>query len=200
MKRLKDIISEDWDNSDNDLINHYSKFSNKHKKALNNFTENSFDINDHLWRRHEGSTYIDKNAAKKIPLLDEAINLHSTPKNLEVYSGIGYDPRYRKNKEGIVHHPAFLSTSLHKKVAEDFAQIHQEEGENGSKNHWHLLKINIPKGSHGAYIDHISQLGGQKEFVLPRGSNMKYLKHTTENRTKENGYPTTMHIHHMEVV
>ena len=97
------------------------------------------------------------------------------------------------NSEKIVHHPAYLSASLGYRVARGFSQT----GEKGDR---HVLAINIPKGSHGAYIGEHSFSSDEKEFLLPRGSNLKY------NKTEESKYEhpsfgmLKVHTHHMDLV
>ena len=55
---------------------------------------------------------------------DRMIASNKTPESLHVYSGVPYDPRTKMNSEGIVHHPAYIASSLKKSVAKGFADKH----------------------------------------------------------------------------
>ena len=197
MKNLRQII-EDWDNDDKHLVEHY-KYNNEQKKHIKDFTGNSFEVNDYHWRKHEAKTYnmpegslISGLNKEKLDhhtkIMDSAME-HKTPHDMTVYSGVVNDPRPQKNKKGIVNHPAYLSTSLHKNVAEDFAETRGEGDEQ------HLLEIYVPQGSKGAYINHVSHFGGQKEFLLPRETNMKHIKSTMKKNQDVKHY-----YHKMKVV
>jgi len=132
--------------------------------------------------------------------LDAAINLHKTPHKLAVWSGTGIDPREHMNSEGIVHHPAYLSTSLSPYIAKGFAINSRQYKLEGNELHTHLMKIHVPKGHPGAYVAHLKN-PDEKEFILPRNTKLKHIKTDTEQESF--GYGSRKyftHVHHMKVV
>jgi hypothetical protein len=182
------------------LTKHYSNFKDFHKEHLINYSDRSWGINNMLWKQHKGQhlTAADKydlNYANspKLEHLDSAMTQHKTPYKLTVYSGTKIDPREKMNKDKIVHHPAFLSASLGFRTARGFSK----QDEVGDK---HVMAINVPKGHPGAYISDFSHSGEEREFLLPRGSNLKY------NKTEESKYEhpsfgmLKVHTHHMDLV
>jgi hypothetical protein len=98
-------------------------------------------------------------------VMDSGMERHKTPHKLTVYSGIKYDPGEKMDKNKIVHHPSYLSTSLDKFTAKGFSNCTTNK---------HVLKIHVPKGHPGAYVDHFSENPGEKEFILPRNTKLKY--------------------------
>ena len=180
---------------------HY-KFNKDEKQYLNNYSLGS-SINSYLWDKHKGTVVKDRNSKNNdlyTKKMDEVIKNHKTPRDFTVYSGTKHDPTKLKNSEGIVHHPAYISTSLKKDTAIDFASNHQTHDEEGNI-HNHILKIHVPKGHSGAYIANISKMKGEKEFLLPRGLNMKITGYHNEKYPRGNsGKNNIYHIHHMEIV
>ena len=104
-----------------------------------------------------------------------------------------------KNK--IVNHPAYLSTSLDKKRAEYFSSKNKNYDKNGII-HRHMLKIHVPKGNNGMYVEKNVGLRGEKELILPRNTKLRHIK--TEKKEgvlpQNNNYKTHTHLHHLEVV
>ena len=68
------------------------------------------------------------------------------------------------------------------------------------KKEKHILNIHVPAGSHGAYVSHISASPVEREFIIPRGSNLKY--HHTETVPAEHPIDGKYNkqIHHMTLV
>ena len=122
---------------------------------------------------------------------------------MHVWSSTIHDPRKLKDSNDIVHHPAFLSTTAYYPVALH-RDINSKDEMNGDRNH-HILKIHVPKESPGAYVDHISKYPGEYEYLLPKGSNLKYHKTETKSEPYHNYLldkkcKTHTHIHHMELI
>ena len=179
------------------LSNHYN-FKNKlgHRSVINRYTDDSQDLNSYHWSKtnvhHDRDSYMDKETEK----MDAALSHHKTPHPITVYSGTKMDPTLHAHPfTGVVSHPAYLSTSLDKKQAKGFARA------NASSKDKHILKIDIPEGHKGAYVAHIGGISKEKEFILPRGLNMR-LKSTSKRTeiNKINKQKETFHIHHMEIV
>ncbi len=193
---------------DKKLTSHYSKFNEVNKTCLRIYTDGSDYINQKLWDKHKKRELINSDSNNhNIHEMDRALSVHKTPHDLTVYSGTQNDPRKMKNKQGIFHHPAYLSTSLDPEIAHDFSHY----SNNLSKNtDLHVFKINVPKGHPGAYVDHIGIYKDQHEFIIPRATNLKYLhttkeiKHDTDFKDNlgmidPNGEKYTIHTHHMEI-
>jgi hypothetical protein len=175
------------------LVNHYSNYTDKHKKSIKDYTHQSFYLNDFHWKTHNNIPTTTK-YTEDTKNMDSVVNAHKTPQNLTVYSKSIHDPRTLKNYKDIVHHPAYLSASIQRSVAKNLKWNHHTDKETGEEHH-HILKIDVPRGSPGAYVDHHSSLSSQKEFIIPRGSNLKYHKTESQKFGKDN-----YHYHHMELL
>jgi hypothetical protein len=199
MKKLNEILDIEGDfkradHVDKILKKHYYYTEKNHKEAIRDYQRSfiSKNINHALWEKHKNPNlkYTYNETTKK---LDSAIHEFKTPHKLAVYSGTVHDPRELKNSEGIVHHPAYLSTSIKKDVAEGFSDDHKNE----EKGEAHILKIHVPKGHPGVYVPATeSGLNYEREFILPRGTNLKHIKTTKEDI----GNNSKRFTHHMKVV
>jgi hypothetical protein len=172
------------------LSDHYKNYNNDDVENLTFFSGNSKDLNSYHWERRNKNTPINKNHEDTSKALDKTINKNRLDKDHILYSGSRHDPREKMNALGIVHHPAYLSTTPSKLVAQSFAK------DNESDNGVNLFKIKVPKGHPAAYIGKHSWVNpGEKEVLLPRGLNLRHIKTTKYN---DNNYEIKMH--HMEVV
>ncbi len=106
--------------------------------------------------------------------LKSALAKHKTGEDMTVSSGIKVSPdSFRKeNDEGPIKMtmPAFTSTSLSVHIARDFAKPVQKEGESSGDEH--VVHIDVPKGSHGAYVAHHSAIPEEHEFILHPGARL----------------------------
>lgn len=184
------------------LTPHYQNYTKEETHILHDYSKLS-SINSYLWDRHKKIIVKDKNSKNNdlyASKLDSAINRHKTPKNMTVYSGINFNPKDRINSEGIIHHPAYLSTSLKKSIAINFASNHQKL-DSEENIHNHVLQIHVPKDHPGAYIGNISNSKEERELLLPKGLNMKLLGyHKKEYLLDKSGKKNIYHFHHMEIV
>jgi len=186
-------LSDHYKHSDQDI-----KYADNPKLALGRYSHTSAHLNSWLWDRHHDAVGTRNQSSKaSTDQLDRAISANKTPHEMMVYSGVKGDPRKRMNSEGIVHHPAYLSTSIMKIVAETFAHEHREESDeiNGkSQYHKHVMHIHLPEGHDSAYINHIvPEHDHEHEMLLPRGMNLKHNE--TISEISEKPY-TTYHTHH----
>jgi hypothetical protein len=208
MKPLKQIINE-IDNKDQRkrtnamhkiMRDHYNyEKTTTHRESIYNYNDSNQSklMNGYLWEKHKNPEGFSQNesAETNIRNLDSAINSHKTPHKLAVYSGTVHDPRELKNSEGIMHHPAYLSTSIDESVGNSFA--HRNKTSDKGINHTHILKIHVPKGHPGAYVPATGlDLNYEKEFILPRGTNLKHIKKTKEDISNN----SKIFTHHMKVV
>ena len=183
-----------------ELSKHYN-FTPEHEGHLKAHTDDSTDVNNYLWDKHEDVPEFghDPHHEHNIKKMDHALSAYKTPSNLIVYSGIHYDPRGRMNSEKVVHHPAYMSTSLDKDIAKGFASDKPASPRQAKGKH--ILAIHVPEGHPGAYVGHISHVSSEREFVLPRDTKLKHIK--TESEVESSRIlrkPYSLHIHHMEVV
>ena len=204
MKLLREITDANVRNRartmHDSLSPHYQGFTSSHLHHLKYYQKDSLDLNSFLWNKHkdnEDFKNLDSrdsaNWESDAASMDSAVHQHKTPSKLVVWSGTRHDPRQLKNEQGVVHHPAFLSTSLNTTVARNFAPpMNQGDG----TNHQHILKIHVPKGHPGAYVANISRYG-EKEFILPRGTNLQHIKSEEVPTEVEH---IKRFIHHMRVV
>ncbi len=178
---------EDESKLETTLKNHYTGLD-KHHDTLRNFTKDSLPINSSLWDKTNVK-------ADEVKNLDAAISLHKTPEAFTVWSKTRHDPRLLKDKNDMVHHPAYISTSIQKHIPEtSFASRNKVFDAEGNEHH-HILKIAVPKGHAGVYIpDEHSIDNRAKEFILPRGLNIKY-KDTNTQKDRHRFY----HTHEMEL-
>lgn len=113
------------------------------------------------------------------------MNVHKTPANLVVHTGVR-GPSARKLQNHLLKHGdskglnviqhGYTSTSLRPSVAKNFADFslspetsyHDKNGE----KHTHSLKIHVPKGHPGAYIEHLAVHEHEREFILPRNTKL----------------------------
>ena len=189
------------------LISHYTGYNTDENAYMRDYTGASHGINNFHWKQHKGE---EVSPVSKVPYeirsqyIDSALAKHKTPMKLTVFSGVKGDPREKMNSEGIVHNPAYLSTSLSKRMAKDFGYDGIESGKISGGPEvaiHHVLKIKVPKGHAGAYVDHFSKNGGEKEFILPRGMNLRHIRtQHYENYDENKNYKEIIHEHHMEIV
>jgi hypothetical protein len=188
------------------LIKHYSKYVGEHEEHLKKYTDDSSGVNTKLWKTHakkklsDDEKYTaDRHSSPKVEWLDSAMHQHKTPDNLTVYSGTNIDPRKAKNKEGIVHHPAYMSTSIMPHIAREFGDLHK--GPDGVHEK-HMMMIHVPKGSHGAYVGNPkhSYTPEEREFILPRGTNLRHLESSSHEENHSIYGKVRYHTHEMEVV
>lgn len=78
----------------------------------------------------------------------------------------------KNSKDGILHSPAHISTSLHKSVAESFSRPLTKTSS--------VSRINIGPEHRVVYVGKHSQHPHEKELIIPAGTNLKYT-HTDNN-------------------
>lgn len=173
------------------------------RQHLRGYTKGSAGLNDYLWSEHKkqdhGRSPDDiKYFQHRIKHLDNAMDRSITKKDQTVYSGSMHDPRDLKDKNDIVHHPAYLSTSKNRFVGEKFAGYHSEMKD--GKRHHHNLAINVPKGSRAADLSRTKGVydSSEKEVLLPRNSKLKY--NHTESKPHQTDETGIMHTHHMSLL
>jgi hypothetical protein len=181
------------------LVPHYSNFDKDEAKNIERYTISSRHLNNHLWEKHKGETTDhdpdeDKMHEKEASDLDSSLTKNKAPESFTVWSKTRHDPRTLMNKEGIVHYPAFTSTSIRRSIAQNLPWGYTK-GEDG-KNHHHIIVAKIDEGSNdGAYTDHMSRVSSQGEFTLKRRINMKHIRTQSQNMGHD-----VYHYHEMSIV
>ena len=196
-----------------ELVKHY-KFEPTHGAAIHEYTKGSRRINNHLYEMEKKSLGMphDKNSVsdtyKKsvdhtLSKLKEALSVHKAKKDMHVFSGVPIDPRKYFDKSGshtTVRMPAFTSTSLKQSIAENFTTNTSHNLKKGTmkKSEYHVLRIKVPKGSHGAYVEHHSFFNNEHEFILHPGSHIKIAHkpyHTDSNAYANHHYYDAELVH-----
>lgn len=166
-----------------------------HVKTIHDYTYRSNELNSYHWDKHAGKDLSKHDPPKeeaRTEKMDSLMKVHKTPEDMHVFSKTIHDPRVLKDKDSMVHHPAYMSTSLSRGIAKNLKWSFKKD-EAGDTHH-HILKIAVPKGSEGAYVDKHSAIPSQREFILPRGSNMKYHDTKTQKLGKDH-----YHYHEMSL-
>ena len=187
------------------LKSHY-KFDGDgiHASAIAHYTgiAGSRNLNQHLIKTNG----IAKKHKSLIKHLDSALTKHKTPHAFEVHTGVGAKHPLHQHLNGkhkgpikLVHH-AYTSTSLEHKYTQYFAGEHtvleKHKGKIPAAQHTHIhtITIKVPKGHHGAYVDHLSNNRGEKEFILPRDTKL-HVHPKPSTKTTKHGSDVYYHHH-----
>ena len=157
------------------------------KTHIYRYTAASRPVNKELFNRYEsGNTSpLDKfdvnsnryNFTHDLKGLDAAISRNKLKHELVTYSGVGEHVIARKNQEGLLHLPAYTSTTVDKSTAHHFADSNRKNFKN-----LHILRIVHPEGSAGVYTHNdadITQYATESEYVMPRGTTL-HIKDSPE--------------------
>ena len=194
-KFVHNIIKKHYDKEYED------KIAPDEKKAIEDYQIDSREVNDYHWKKNKKENIFSGIGKKHIENvtkgIDNVMSKSKTPHKLHVYSGTIHDPRNIKNDEGIVHHPAFLSTTINENFGRQRAKSHAIRTGDAEG---HMLKIHVPKDHPGIYVpsvnpDAVDTNEHEREFILPHGTNLKHIKTTIEEGKKKK-----LNIHHMKVV
>jgi len=194
-----------------ELMDHYKPhlLSEPHKKIIKNYTSDSEDMNGYLWK-HRNNPDIHAGSPQSLPYahikkLTNIINDHHAPKDIEVWSSTRHDPRKLKDKNDHLYHPAFLSTS-HKKIVAESRDQNSVRDKNGDED-LHILHFTIPKDHPSLYVAHprLTKFPNEAEILLPPRMKFKYnnttlhkLKGYDQYNDKQN--EVRYNTHHLEIV
>lgn len=192
IKYLDNLDGEVWGESK--FKKWYKGLSEKEIDALASYKSSTFDqgvgkeifedINDYLRKGEK----ISSGNKKLIPLIDKALSKGVIPDDIIVYRGTSKRmiELLEKKVGKVVRDKSFMSTTLYKGTADDFAGLH-----NGV-----TLKIKVPKGTRGAYLgfeDIDYQALSEGEVLLQRGAKMRVLGKRYKVTTKY-GYETYLDV------
>jgi hypothetical protein len=185
-----------------ELTNHYHEDLSNHPDSNHvvDYTKGSSELNGALLRSHrsgasdiesvdDGYNYMSEKSAEmhneRRNGIDKAISSIPAPKDFDTYAGVGFDPRRLMDQNGVVHSPAYLSSSIDPRIAHSFSheldsRTGQSPRDNDGEIEKHILKIPVKQyQTNGVYVDSISNFGtkegqlGEKEFLHPRGQKYK---------------------------
>ena len=188
------------------LSEHYKLDDYNQIHAVKNYTGGSSVLNNHLFDTKGDHDKINHDNMRgygfDIQQLDRALDQRAAPKEFFVYSGIPFNPNEVKNTDGLIHLPAYTSTSLKFSKATGFARHFSDHDDPEHTSHHHVLKIHIPEGSkHGGYIDqHSNYKDNEHEFLMKRNSVIK-VDRVPETHIASNGINhTKVHVWNAHIV
>jgi hypothetical protein len=131
--------------------------------------------------------------------LDSALAKGSAPEPLTTYRGVRSDPGdphslvkqlvEAAKSGGTFSDKAYVSSSMVGKVAEkQFSGGSRKDVERA------IIKIGVPKGSHGAYTD-VLDITGEAEWLMPRGSTFKV---TGATKRDDGVWEISAHVHEVD--
>lgn len=196
-------------------IKKYSTFSaSTNKELIHQATKKSsvFDTEDYsFFNEHERSD-MKKEHASMVKGVDKFINDHPPLEHdIKVYHGTSsWHPGEESSKhpEGHIHLPGYTSTSLSKRVADNFAGGNAHLDPKYHKSDSHILEIHLKKGQKGVYIGSHSHHPDEREFLMPRDTKLKIhpkptvIEHhlpTHQSGWKETA-PKKVHVWKAEVI
>jgi hypothetical protein len=142
------------------LMAHYRHTHDRFEAQLSRYGRGSATLNYHLMLNPKAP------APEEALRLDHALNHAPTPDHLTVYTGISNEHASKVRSNDVVHHPAFLSTSLRMSTAQMFAH---------SQASHDIIKIHVPSNHRGVYIGDLSGKNShEREFLLPRGLKLRF--------------------------
>jgi uncharacterized protein len=131
--------------------------------------------------------------------LDSALAKGRAPEPLTTYRGVRSDPGdphslvkqlvEAAKSGGTFSDKAYVSSSMVGKVAEkQFSGSSRKDVERA------IIKIGVPKGSHGAYTD-VLDITGEAEWLMPRGSTFKV---TGATKRDDGVWEISAHVHEVD--
>lgn len=180
-------------------------FNLDQRDAVDEYTDESGDLNNALHRHHQGKL-------KKSPhfaaasTIDSVLNNHKTTEDTHVFTGIKFSPakHFRKTKDGVptttkVDFPAFTSTSTSLSSAREFSSgLSTPNDKNHGVEHdrfgeaRHVLKINVPKGTNAMSLKKVSYIPHENEVLLHRGHTLEI--HHQPQDIGDNTYLWNAHV------
>lgn len=154
------------------------EMSRGEKDTVRDYTFDSRYINNTLIKSPKKINKIKSD----VDILDKVTNHPSNKlsKPVTTYSGVSdkFASKLSKVKPGgTVHSPAYISSTVHRETAGNFAKAAPKT------NEYHHIQFHLPQGyQKGRYIEHASHNEGEHEFLMARNQKFKYLGKTTHPR------------------
>lgn len=171
-----------------DELTQSEDLSDPEKDELKRYSRSSFDLNATLIGRHHLDQPVTESVhGHHLPTLDR-LTRKPIGRKLSVFSGVGFDPQKEANSEGLLHLPAYTSSSLVRDVGHDFAEMQRPAGAKMK----HILHIHMEPHNQGIYTANHGH-SFEREMLLPRKTTLRITKSEPSP-----DYPNTM-IHHATV-
>jgi hypothetical protein len=192
-KDYPERITDEQNKHMHEVVAPIKKLRGDHLEAVKEYSDESLPLNSVLHRhdkRYDISTKNNEQYRKTISDLDSALDKHKTTQDSTVYTGIKYSPAKHFRRENgvvpdkkVVHLPAFTSTSSSFHSAREFSDntMHPNDERHGidydgDYHARHVLKIDVPKGTHAMSLQSHSFVPAEKEILLHRGHNIEIDK------------------------
>lgn len=171
--RMRDTRS--YANISEDLHKHYASYPSD---ELREYTRDSSHINKNLYGALDPEDHADIDTERLTRLSDDLSGHikrvpHAQTASFSVYTGIHHlnNPQTVKEEtesgEKIIRSPSFVSTSLNRLAAEDFAGPKKDN--TFHKNFRDVLKIEVPGGyPHGVFAKPSSEHTHEEEYILDK--------------------------------
>ena len=162
--------------------------------AIRSYTSGSKDVNNALWKNKADGTNIEEHLVKNINEIHTGLDTSNPPTDdMTVYSGVRRNPQeMTKESGGLLHHPAFISTSFNPSNALSFASP-------TNNNEVHVLKIKIRKGQRvGGYLGDRSNIPSEQEYLI-KSNQMLHIHPEPDRHEVKRGdgsVGSTVFIHH----
>jgi hypothetical protein len=143
---------------------HHAPFTADERAALK---RGASTISGRLWKEDLGN--LDDARLERMRHLDAAFDKASLPTDLEVHSGVNQDvyDEVRSMKPGeLFQHVGYLSTSLSRRTAENFAEGGDADSGMGDGG---MIKILAPKGARAIILGPMGPVREENEVQFPRG-------------------------------
>jgi hypothetical protein len=167
----------------------------KYERIIKTFTENSFPINNYLWKKYNKEIEVSFEFEAIVNNIDQILFSYSMPKDMKVYHKSIYDPRKLYKIDNNIFFPCYISTSISKNYVE-FYYKNRNVYKIDNIYHNNIFIINIRKGNPGIFIPDEYNIDNKvKEFIIPHSSYLKYIQ-TNSQETHKNNFT---HFHEMEL-
>ena len=189
------------------LQQHYVKERDE-ESPIFRYTQGSYELNHSLINQHKTGQEPMEHFSEHAKELDKELGKHKLPHDMITYSGIKvdkFDPREHMDKDGMMHSPAFMSSSILPNVAQGFARsierdtlrsLQGKEPTGSDQSEQHIIRFKHKKGDPGTFIEGNTKYEGEHEFLIPRNVKFKFNK---TPQTHEDAYGNILHIWDAEV-
>jgi len=132
--------------------------------------------------------------------LSSAIRNNPIPRDVDVFSGVSFDPRKQTNKDGIMTSPAYISASHDKFITSEY--VNPIDGVNS-----HIMQIHLKAGDPATHVESTTLKPDEFETIIHKGVKLRHMGTETLNddtggypgQYSWNQKPQFVHIHHFAV-
>jgi len=161
-------------------------FDEEEIEAIQAYTGPEYDdIQDRLWSQGGESGVMPMNSSDPIPQtikkLDRIMKRHPLKQPITTYAAVAAE-LYNNLKPGVQFiNRGYRSTTISLQQALEFGgalppeQQGRDMNQRASMQDTVILQIKMKKGQAGLYVDELSEMAGEREFILPRETKFKVL-------------------------